>query len=102
MTVENPNPNPLQVRRVEELRRYEAWLGAVRIGFADYREESGATVLPHVEIDSRYEGNGYASGLTRSMLDDLRSRGVSTVVPQCPYVRAWLAKHPSYQDLSGS
>ncbi len=96
------NARAFQVRRNDERSRYEAFLGADRIGFADFHEVGRAVVLPHVEIDSRHEGNGYASGLTRLMLDDLRSRGVTSVVPQCPYVQAWLAKHPPYQDLSGS
>lgn len=95
----------LQVRRNDEASRYEAFLGADQIGFAVFSttgsepERANATVLPHVEIDACHEGNGYASQLTKATLDDLRTRGVTQVLAQCPYVRAWIARHPEYQDL---
>lgn len=95
----------LQVRRNDAASRYEAFLGADRIGVADFHatagepDSGGSIVLPHVEVDSSHEGNGYASQLTQATLDDLRGRGVSQVVPQCPYVRAWITRHPAYQDL---
>lgn len=94
-----------QVRRNDEASRYEAFLGTDLIGFADFHATGSvpdseiAIVLPHVEIDTRHEGRGYASQLTKATLDDLRARGLSQVVPHCPYVRAWIARHPEYQDL---
>ncbi len=92
----------LTVRRDEQHGRYEAYLGDERIAVADFAQVGAAVVLPHVEVDPRYERRGYASQLTRAVLDDLRSRGVTRIVPQCPYVRAWVSKHPEYQDLVGA
>lgn len=93
---------PVQVRRSDERGRYEAFVGTERVGIADFQESVGSVILPHVEIDPLFEGRGYASALTRATLDDLRRRGVTTVVPSCPYVRAWIGKHGEYQDLVGS
>ncbi|MBO1755584.1 GNAT family N-acetyltransferase [Allobranchiibius sp. CTAmp26] len=98
----------LTVRREEGRGRYEAYLGDEQVGVADFVEVGGsgdvgdAVVLPHVEVAPRHQGQGYASQLTRATLDDLRARGVTRIVPQCPYVRAWVGKHPDYQDLVGS
>lgn len=92
---------PLQVRRSDERSRYEVFMGADLIGFADFQELSGSVRLPHVEVDPRYVGRGYAGVLTRAALDDLRERAVTAVVPSCPYVRAWIGKHSEYQDLVG-
>lgn len=92
----------LTVRRDEEHGRYEAHLGDERVGIADFVDVGDTVVLPHVEVDPRHQGQGYASQLTRATLDDLRARGVTRVVPQCPYVRAWVVKHPGYQGLVGS
>lgn len=93
---------PLQVRRSDEHGRYEAFVGSERVGVADFREVAGSVMLPHVEVDPKFEGRGFASALTRATLDDLRERGVTAVVPSCPYVRAWIGKHAEYQDLVGS
>ena len=90
------------VRREEGRGRYEAYLGDERVGVADFADVGGTVVLPHVEVTPQHQGNGYASLLTRATLDDLRARGVTRIVPQCPYVRAWIIKHPDYQDLVGS
>ena len=40
----------------------------------------------------------WARVLVKGALDDIRARG-ETIVPLCPFVAAWLARHPDYQDL---
>ncbi len=92
---------PLQVRRYDEHSRYEGFVGAERVGIADFEELGGRVLLPHVEVDPQFEGHGYAGALTRATLEDLRERGVTAIVPSCPYVRAWIGRHPEYQDLLG-
>ncbi len=88
----------LDIRRNDEQSRYEAWLDGQRIGLATMIEQDDAVLLPHVEIDPRHGGRGYAGQLTRAALDDLRERGVP-VVARCPYVRTWVTRHPEYQDF---
>jgi predicted GNAT family acetyltransferase len=34
----------------------------------------------------------------QAALDAARRRKLA-VIPECPFVRGWLAKHPEYQDL---
>jgi len=31
-------------------------------------------------------------------LDQVRASGLK-LIPQCPFVKAWIEKHPDYQDL---
>jgi hypothetical protein len=45
-----------------------------------------------------YEGQGIASTLAKTVMDDARERG-RTVVPLCPYISKWLEKHPEYDDV---
>lgn len=52
----------------------------------------------HTEIDSRFAGRGLGGVLAREALDDARARGLS-VLPYCPFIRGWIAKHPQYADL---
>jgi predicted GNAT family acetyltransferase len=81
-----------------ERRRYELWLGDEQAGYIAYREEPGAVVLIHTEIDPKYEGHGLGSQLVRGALDDIRRRGLR-LVPVCPFVRAYLQRHPEQRDL---
>lgn len=78
--------------------RYEAYLDGDLIGFADYQVAADVMVLPHVEVLPRLEGRGLGGTLARAALDDARRRGLR-VRPLCPFVRAWIARHPDYADL---
>ena len=54
--------------------------------------------LDHTETPPQARGRGIASQLTAGVLEIVRARGLK-VVPRCPFVRDYLAKHPEFQDL---
>ena len=81
-----------------EKRRYEARQGSEVAGFILYRLGPGRMTLIHTEVAPALEGRGIASQLVKGALDDIRRRGL-TVVPICPFVRAYLRRHPEYADL---
>ena len=91
---------PLVVRDTPQRSRYEATLGddPTLAGFLDYALGPGWIALRHTEVQEDFEGQGVGSRLVRSVLDDVRRRGLS-VIPQCPFVVAWLQKHPEQQDI---
>jgi hypothetical protein len=41
---------------------------------------------------------GVGSRLAKGALDDVRRRGLK-VVARCPFIAAWLKRHPDYADL---
>lgn len=79
-------------------RRYEAWVGARLAGKAEYRVAGERIIFFHTEIDPAFEGKGVGSRLARGALDDARERGLR-VTPKCPFIAAWIARHPDYQAL---
>src|SRR3954463_16519303 len=81
--------------------RYELWEGASLAGVIDYRVEPGAVVLVHTEVDPAFEGRGLGSRLVASALDDLRARGLK-LIALCPFVTAFIRRHPDYADLDVS
>ncbi len=83
-----------------ERRRYELGLDGELVGFLTYRVDAGAGVITHrhTEIDPAYGGRGLGSQLVRFALDDARARGLA-VRPQCPFVGAFIDRHPEYADL---
>jgi hypothetical protein len=43
-------------------------------------------------------GKGVGSKLVKGALDQVRSKGLK-VIAQCPFVKAYIDKHPEYADL---
>jgi len=79
-------------------RRFEVSVDGELAGFLVYREKSGLLALVHTEVDERFEGRGLGGRLARFALDQARERGLA-VLPFCPFVNAWMQRHPDYTDL---
>lgn len=80
-----------------EEHRYEIHVDDELAGFVEYRGESPVDFF-HTEVFDAYEGQGLASILVSQALDDARSKGAK-VKATCPYVKGYIEKHPTYQDL---
>lgn len=78
--------------------RYEIRVDGELAGYGAYHLRDGVVALLHTEVDPAFEGRGLASALIQEALDDIRSRGLS-VRPYCPFVRHYIAGHPSYLGL---
>jgi len=64
------------------------------------REVEGRSVMviPSVVVDRAIEGRGVAGALTRAALEWARAEGLR-VDPLCPYVDAWMRRHPEFAGL---
>ena len=78
--------------------RYEVWTGDVLAGTIRYTRHADVVTLVHTEVDPAFEGRGLGNALVAGALDDLRARG-KRLVPLCPFVIAYLRRHPEYADL---
>ena len=80
--------------------RFEIHLGDELAGFSVYelRDDGATYAFSHTEVDEKFEGKGLGSELAKTMLDELRAKGAA-VLPYCPFVRAWIRRHPDYRDL---
>ncbi|MET1232710.1 MAG: GNAT family N-acetyltransferase [Candidatus Limnocylindrales bacterium] len=78
--------------------RYEAHLDDQLAGVLEYEVTRGQIELIHTEVAAGQEGQGIGAALARFALDDARRRGLQ-VVASCPYVRAYLGKHPEDLDI---
>jgi predicted GNAT family acetyltransferase len=88
----------VNVRDVAEASRYEALDGKTVAAYAKYEDRGDVRVFTHTVTESEYEGEGVGSTLIRSALDDTRAKG-RKIQPDCPFVKAFVDKHPDYQDL---
>lgn len=63
-----------------------------------YMERDGALYLTHTEVPAAMEGQGIGSRIVKHALEQAKSRGIK-VAPQCPFVRAYIDRHPEYEPL---
>ena len=96
--METNRPDDLTVRDNPAELRYEILSDGELLGLIRYRVEPGIVVLVHTEVDEAAEGRGVGSRLVKGALDDIRARGLG-LVPLCPFVAAYLRRHPEYADL---
>lgn len=61
------------------------------------RGDSNERVFFHTGVSDEYGGQGLASVLVRGAVEHAIAAGFD-IVPVCPYVVAWLPKHPEYAE----
>lgn len=107
------NDERFEVRHLPEQSRYalidrgEDGTGDQEIGEEQYLDLAAGTgdgdgarpvrIMYHTLVSEDYAGRGLASRLVRPVVDDAIAAGLA-IVPVCPYVAAWLPKHPEYSE----
>lgn len=89
---------PVTVRDAPGRSRYEAEVDGVLAGVAEYSIAGDRLILQHTEVTPEAGGGGVGGALARGALDDARARGLR-VVPRCPFMAAYIRRHPEYQEL---
>ncbi|MDV2859936.1 GNAT family N-acetyltransferase [Psychrobacter sp. CAM01] len=96
---------PLQYELVDNTdeKRFEMHIDG-QIAFEDYDFFTTSTgekgiEYKHTEVPEALGGRGIAGYLVKTILDDAATKGLR-VKPTCPYVKAYIDKHPEYQDNS--
>ena len=87
------------VTRNEDEHRWEARIGGELAGFAAYQLTDELVVFTHTEVDPAFEGKGVGGTLARSALDEVAEEKARTVMPLCPFIKAWIQRHPDYMPL---
>jgi hypothetical protein len=91
-----PVPVPrIEVRDNPDEDRYELLVDGELAGVADYRDRADRRIFVHTEVDPAYAGRGLGNRLARGALDNALERRLR-IVPRCPFIRAWLERHPEY------
>lgn len=86
------------VRDNDTAHRYELLLDDEVVGELLYRTNGQVVTLIHTEVAAQFEGRGLGEQLVAGALDHIRERGLQ-IVPLCPFVAAYLRRHPEYADL---
>jgi hypothetical protein len=58
-----------------------------------YRRDGDRLVLLHTGVPDELEGQGIGGRLVRAAVDEAEAQQ-QTLVPECPFARSWLERHP--------
>ena len=78
--------------------RYVVEVDGKVAGFAVYHMRGGRHLFVHTEIKPEFGGHGVGSTLARYALDNVKAKG-GMIIPICPFIRAFVDKHPEYESL---
>ena len=87
----------MQVRDNTERHRFEIEIEG-EIAKAVYRLSPGIITFVHTEVPKALSGRGVGSALARGALEAARAMGLK-VVALCPFIAAYIERHPEFQDL---
>ncbi|HET7140193.1 MAG TPA: GNAT family N-acetyltransferase [Arthrobacter sp.] len=80
--------------------RFEVLDAGKVIGKAWYKAYDGGgppeRIFYHTVVNEEYAGQGLAGRLVKVALDETVAAGLG-IVPVCPYVKAYLTRHPEYE-----
>lgn len=88
---------PYSVINNEQNLRFEVKLDD-DTAFLEYRWKNDKMALMHTFVPEKYSGKGIAAALAKTALEFARNKGIKIIV-YCPYVAAYIKKHPEYEVL---
>ncbi len=94
---DTPAFDPSQVRDDEARHRFELDVDGVT-AYSVYTREPGVITFIHTVVPDALRGRGAGSALAHGALALVRAKGWK-VIPQCPFIHAYMKKHPETQDL---
>lgn len=88
---------PVEVRKNETTRLYEALIDGQVVGNLAYETVGGRISLTHSYVDQDRRHHGIASALARYALEDL-SQSPTKIGIYCGFVADYVAKHPEFNE----
>ncbi|HEU4617774.1 MAG TPA: GNAT family N-acetyltransferase [Gammaproteobacteria bacterium] len=86
------------VRHDRAARRFEIVVDG-RMSYLSYTSAGDGTIdLRHTFVPAELRGRGIASRIVERALEHAREHGLK-VIPTCPFVAAYLRRHPEHEDL---
>jgi len=86
-----------KVRQNEKDERFESDVDG-GVAYVEYIIDGDEITFTHTEVPKASEGKGVAGKLVAGALVYARGAGLR-VIPQCPYVAAYMKRHREYDDI---
>lgn len=88
---------PLKILNNTERQQFQVLIEG-ELASLEYRFHDGVIVLMHTEVPDKLGGRGIGSALAEYALHYAQTNGLPVKV-YCPFVQAYLKRHPEYTDL---
>ena len=88
---------PITVVNNRERQEYEVSADG-ETAFLEYRVHDGTLVLMHTEVPEKLGGRGIGTALAAYAFNDAKAQGLPVKV-YCPFVLAYLKRHPELSTL---
>ena len=87
----------LEIVKNEVTQRFELTVDGYT-AFIDYKQDNNIIKLIHTEVPEELGGRGVAAALVEKTLVYLEKHKL-TLFPYCPYVYAYIQKHPEWKKI---
>jgi hypothetical protein len=91
-----PDTPAVSIHEDLENHAYVAEIDGERAGLAVYHLRGDKKIFVHTEVDPSFGRRGVGSALAKYALDDTLALD-QKIVPLCPFIAAWIGRHPEYQ-----
>jgi uncharacterized protein len=88
----------IEVHDDHENHRFVITVDGEPQGMAVYHVRGDRYFFVHTEVNPEFKGQGLGSKLARHVLDAMTDRG-ERIVPLCPFIAAYVKRHPAYLSL---
>ena len=92
-----PEFEAIPVIKNDDKKRFEIEVNG-HFAFIDFKENDQTISLIHTETEPELQGTGAATAVVEKTLDYLKQNG-KTLLPYCPYVFAYIKKHPEWKAI---
>lgn len=87
------------VRDVPDRNRFVLERDGEPIGKLLYERADKQITFTHTEVDPAIQERGLGSQLAKFALDAVAAEQQTRVVAKCPFIAAYIERHPDYQPL---
>jgi predicted GNAT family acetyltransferase len=87
----------MEITDNKEKKRFET-IVAEHTAFIDYIRAQNKVYLTHTEVPKKLEGKGIGSGMVKEVLALIKEEE-KELVPLCPFVAAYVKRHPEWREL---
>lgn len=87
----------MEISRNSDRNQFEAARDG-QTAVAQYRISGAQMTITHVIVPPAIEGQGVGSALCQFAIETARDENLK-IVPQCPFMAAYFARHPEHNDV---
>ncbi|MBZ0328117.1 MAG: N-acetyltransferase [Altibacter sp.] len=87
----------IKISENKDRKRFEMVVEG-KTALIEYIRAENKMYLTHTEVPKELEGKGVASSMAKQVLQQIKDEGLF-LVPLCPFIAAYLKRHPEWKEI---